>query len=92
MALNVDVTYVAAQAPVGRVYVLPKMVSAIQILPSGECGSARLGLLTQLPVGAEIEIGGPGFNEETLQVRCGPVSYYLFLADLDLASKVVCGG
>src|ERR1700722_339079 len=86
-AMNVDVAYVAGGTPIGRQYVLPKIVSAIQILPSDESGSKRLGLLTQLPEGAEIEISGPGFNDDTLQVRCGAASYYVFLDDLELVRK-----
>ena len=83
-------TYVAEETtPFGRLYVLPRFVSAIQILPSDESGSKRLGLLTQLPEGAEIEIGGPGFNDQTLQVRCGTASYYVFLDDLELIRKHV---
>ena len=80
-------TYVAESAPFGRLYILPKIVSAIQVLPSEETGSTRLGLLTQLPEGAEIEIGGAGFNDRTLRVRCGTASYYVFLDDLDLVRK-----
>jgi len=67
-----------------RLHILPKIVSAIQIHPSEECGAERLGLITQLPQGAEIEIGGPGFNDQTIQVRCGSASYYVFLDDLEL--------
>jgi len=87
--MNVKATYVAGEIPAfGHLYVLPRMVSAIQILPSDESGSKRLGLLTQLPEGAEIVIGGPGFNDETLQVRCGSASYYVFLDDLELIRKL----
>lgn len=85
--MNAFATSVAGGMPFGHLYVLPKIVSAIQILPSEESGSKRLGLLTQLPKGAEIEIGGPGFNDETLQVRCGSASYYVFLDDLELVRK-----
>ena len=85
--MKVEEAYVAADVPFGRVYVLPKMVSAIQILPSDESGSVRLGLLTQLPQGAEIEIGGAGFNDKTVRVRCGTAAYFVFLDDLDLVKK-----
>ena len=85
--MKVDEAYVAAETPFGRVYVLPKIVSAIPILPAEDSGSARLGLLTQLPEGAEIEIGGPGFNDSTIRVRCGAASYYVFLDDLELVRK-----
>lgn len=87
--MSVEESYVAEQSPFGRVYILPKIVPAIQILPSDESGSTRLGLLTQLPEGAEIEIGGPGFNDRTLRVRCGTAGYYVFLDDLELVRKHV---
>ena len=79
--------YVAGKTALERIYVLPKIVSAIQILPSDESGSTRLGLLTQLPEGAEIEIGGPGFNDRTLRVKCGNAVYFVFLDDLELIRK-----
>ncbi len=80
-------SYVEEETLFGRFLVLPKHVSAIQILPSDETGSKRLGLLTQLPEGAEIEIGGPGFNDQTLQVRCGTAAYYVFTDDLQSMRK-----
>lgn len=79
--------YVAEQPRFERVYVLPRMVSAIPILPSEESGLTRLGLLTQLPEGAEIEMAGPGFNDRTLRVRCGNAVYFVFLDDLELVRK-----
>ena len=85
--IQVEESYIAAGMPFGRVYVLPKIVSAIPILPSDESGSLRLGLLTQLPESAEIEIGGPGFNDSTIRVKCGAASYYVFLDDLELVRK-----
>jgi len=84
--MKVDAAF-AAETSYGRLYVLPRIVSAIQILPSDESGSKRLGLLTQLPEGAEIELGGPGFNDQTRQVRCGSASYYVFLDDLEMVRK-----
>lgn len=85
--MQAQAEYIADDVPFGRVFVLPRIVSAIQILPSEESEANRLGLLTQLPEGAEIELGGPGFNEATIKVRCGSASYYLFLEDLDLIRK-----
>ncbi len=85
--MSVEELYVAATTLFGRPYVLPKFVSAIQILPSDESGSTRLGLLTQLPEGAEIEMSGPGFNDDTLRVKCGNALYYVFLEDLQVAKK-----
>ncbi len=85
--MKMKTSYVAEDTPLERAYVLPKIVSAIQILPSEENGSTRLGLLTQLPEGAEIEIGGSGFDDRTVRVRCGNSSYYMFLDDLELVRK-----
>ncbi len=70
-------------------YTLPKGVSAIQILPSEDGGEpARLGLITQLPEGAEIQIGGPGFSDRTVSVRCSGASYFVFLDDLDAVKEL----
>ena len=66
-----------------RVYILPKGVSAIQILPDEDGERTQLGLITQLPEGAEIEIGGPGFSDRTVSVRCAGASYFVFLDDLE---------
>jgi hypothetical protein len=66
-----------------RAYTLPKSVSAIQILPTEDGELTRLGLITQLPEGAEIEIGGPGFSDRTVSVRCSGASYFVFLDDLE---------
>ncbi len=85
--MKAETTYVAEETQFERIYVLPKIVSAIQILPSEENESSRLGLLTQLPEGAEIEIGGPGFNDRTLRVKCGNAFYFVFLDDLELVRK-----
>jgi hypothetical protein len=68
-------------------YTLPKSVSAIQILPSEDGERTRLGLITQLPAGAEIEIGGPGFSDRTISVRCFGASYFVFLDDLEAVRK-----
>jgi hypothetical protein len=68
---------------VERAYTLPKSVSAIQILPTEDGERTRLGLITQLPAGAEIEIGGPGFSDRTVCIRCFGASYFVFLDDLE---------
>jgi hypothetical protein len=70
-----------------RAYTLPKSVSAIQILPTEDGERTRLGLITQLPEGAEIEIGGPGFSDRTVSIRCSGASYFVFLDDLEAVRK-----
>jgi len=69
--------------PLERVFTLSTSVSAIQILPTEDGERTRLGLITQLPEGAELEIGGPGFSDRTVCVRCSGASYFVFLDDLD---------
>lgn len=70
-----------------RAYTLPKNISAIQILASGHGEPTRMGLITQLPQGAEVSIGGPGFSEGTIKVRCGGAWYFVFMDDLDMVKK-----
>lgn len=85
--MSVKEKYVASATPFERIYVVPNNVSAIQILPSGDSGDTRLGLLTQLPEGAELQIAGPGFNDRTIRVQCGSAFYFVFLDDLELVRK-----
>lgn len=82
--------------PEGR-YTLQRNVWAIQVLPSQEGESSRLGPLTQLPEGAEVHLGGPGFDHRTIKVRSGTATYFVFLEDLEpqrkpAARAVVVGG
>ncbi len=75
--------------PFERTYTLGRKVSAIQILPPGEDGIRHLGLITQLPEGVEVNVGGPGFNDRTVKVSCGGSSYFVFLEDLETVKKRV---
>ena len=81
-----EVLAYSTSIPFEETYTLGKSVSAIQIM-SAEDGSRRLGLITQLPEGAQIDIGGPGFNDRTVKVRCGGSSYFVFLDDLEPQRK-----
>ncbi len=86
--MNVDIfEFAPTSTLIERIYTLPKNVSAIQILPSDEGERTKLGLITQLPEGAELIIGGPGFSAGTVKVRCGGAWYFVFLDDLDLVRK-----
>ena len=80
--MNVDVLTLSPEVPFASAYVLPKNVSAIQVLPADEGEPTRLGLLTQLPQGAEIHVGGPGFSEGTIKILCQGAAYFIFLDDL----------
>jgi hypothetical protein len=70
-------------------YKLSRNVSAIPILSTHSEGRLPLGLITQLPAGAQLDIGGPGFNDRTIKVRCAGASYYVFLEDLEPQRKRV---
>jgi hypothetical protein len=74
-----------------RAYTLSKSVSAIQILPTEDGEPRRLGLITQLPEGAEVEVDGPGFSDRTVSVRCGGALYFLFTEELELQQKPLAG-
>ena len=85
--MNVDTLLKPSPVPFASAYVLPKNVSAIQVLPAEDGEPTRLGLLTQLPEGAEIFIGGPGFSEGTVKVLCQGAAYFIFLDDLIAVKK-----
>ncbi|HEY3938069.1 MAG TPA: hypothetical protein VGL97_11595 [Bryobacteraceae bacterium] len=87
--MNVDTVDTATSVPFERTYVLPKIISAIQILPPDDGERMRLGLITQLPEGAEISVGGPGFSEKTLKVECQGASYFVFVDDLEVVRRSV---
>ena len=79
-------TYIRPAVPFEKTYTLGRSVSAIQIL-SGLNEAPRLGLMTRLPEGAELDLRGPGFDEQTVRVRCAGIPYYVFLADLEPQRK-----
>ncbi len=96
-AVNTDAAQITPHFPVEGPYTLSRNVSAIQLLPAEQGEVARLGLLTQLPEGAEVHFGGPGFNERTVKVRSGAATYFVFLEDLEpqrkpAARAVIAGG
>jgi hypothetical protein len=67
-----------------RVYCLSKNIAGIQVLPAADAGEPRLGMITQLPQGAELELCGEGFNERTVRVRWAEGFYFVFLQDLEI--------
>ena len=83
MATQVLSMEIPRPIPIAKVFTLTSSVSAIQILPTEDGERTRLGLITQLPEGAELEIGGPGFSDRTVRVRCCGASYFVFVDDLD---------
>lgn len=56
-----------------------KNVAAVQCAEDG-----GLGLFTELPMGTEVEIVGPGFSVATLKVRCYEQVYFIFRQDIGL--------
>ena len=85
--MQADVFAHSPQVPFASAYVLPKNVSAIQVLPAEDGEPTRLGLLTQLPEGAEIHVGGPGFSDGTVKVVCQGAAYFIFVDDLIAVKK-----
>jgi hypothetical protein len=62
---------------------LYKNIAAIQVLPSESSTELRLGMITQLPSGAELIVCGDGFNDRTVKVRWAEGFYFVFLQDLE---------
>jgi hypothetical protein len=73
----------AAAEAVLRTHTLGKNVAAIQLL-NADKGNTKLGMITQLPRGAELQICGDGFNERTVRVRWAEGYYFVFLQDLEV--------
>jgi hypothetical protein len=71
---------VIASTP-ARAWTLKKKIAAIHL---AEDTGPRLGLFTELPGGAQIEVCGCGFSETTIKVRCHGQLYFVFRQDLDL--------
>ncbi len=69
---------------------LARPIVAVQLEPSTE-GSYRMGLLSQLPSGAELAVCGRGFNDRTAKVSCHGHFYFVFLQDIELAERIEYG-
>ncbi len=61
---------------------LVRNTATIQIRSDGN-GKIRMGTLTQLPGGANLELIGDGFDEHTARVAWEGSSYYIFLEEAD---------
>lgn len=60
------------------VYTLTRKIAAIQVAGS----RSGLGLFTELPKGAQIEILGCGFSDVTVKVRYHEQLYFVFRQDI----------
>jgi hypothetical protein len=69
----------AVRSIVGTRTTLPRKIAAIQL--TNESG---LGLFTELPEGALIEICSSGFDDKTVKVRCRDEFYFVFQQDTGL--------
>ena len=82
-----------AYIPSEQRVLLPEDIPAIEILPSAT-GEIGLGPISKIPLGAEIECCGKGFNEQTSKIRWRGKTYFIFREDLqtepELAAK--CAG
>lgn len=73
----------SSEIPFERSYTLARNVPAIQILPGNTEDRSKIGLITQLPEGVQVEVGGPGFDDRTVRIRYSGNAYYVFLEDLE---------
>ena len=65
--------------------IVPNRISAIQLTPTNG-GGARLGMITQLPQTAQLEVCGDGFNDRTIKVRWRDSFYFVFRADVEITN------
>jgi hypothetical protein len=66
-----------------RIFHLKKDIAAIQVLPCERGEEPKLGMIMQLPEGAQLRTCGAGFNERTVKVHWAEGTYFVFLQDLD---------
>lgn len=74
--------------PISSPITLSKVIAAINIRET-EDGHTRLGLIAQLPTGAQLEVCGEGFNERTLKVRWEDRFYFVFVHDVEAKPKAL---
>jgi len=67
---------------------LTKPIAAVQAAACEE-GRTRLGLVSQLPPGAEIEVCGDGLTDRTVKVCWKNQFYFVFCQDLDTMRNAV---
>jgi hypothetical protein len=65
-----------------------KTICAMQIRER-EDGSARMGLLAEIPAEPTPEVCGEGFNDRTVKVRIGERTYFVYRQDLEVDSEPV---
>jgi hypothetical protein len=61
---------------------LLKNIAAFQIQPA-QNGREQLGVISQLPRGAELRFCGDGFNARTMKVAWGGQHYFVFRQDVE---------
>jgi hypothetical protein len=65
--------------------VISRRISALQLVQARE-GQGKLGPLSQLAPGTDVEICGDGYNEKTTKVRVQGVYFFVFREDLETDS------
>ena len=66
---------------------IAKRIAAIAVGLNAE-GKIQIGVISQLPDGACLEVCGEGFNERTIKVRWREQFYYVFLQDVELPESL----
>jgi hypothetical protein len=79
--VDFDLLSKPACGPVEKTVRTQRKISAIEI-DSLSNGDVRLGALSEIPAGVELEICGPGFNGRTIKARHDQTFYFVFLQDI----------
>jgi hypothetical protein len=81
--LNEKALFIPGSRYSERICTLPKKIAAIQMIPT-ENGRAKLGSISQIPLGSQVEVFGGGFNDRTIKIRFRDSFYFVFSEDLEL--------
>jgi hypothetical protein len=78
--------FIPATGYAERICTLAKRIPAILMVPT-ENGRAKLGKISQIPVGAQVEVFGEGYDSRTIKVRFHDGFYFVFSEDLELPKE-----
>ena len=84
--LNDQALFIPATGYAERICTLAKKIPAILMIPT-ENGRAKLGNISQIPVGAQVEVFGEGYDNRTIKVRFQAGFYFVFSEDLELPKE-----
>lgn len=80
--MNPQALFIPDRVSQTQSYTLSKNISVIQLVQDKE-GSTRLGIISELAKGTQIDVCGDGFNQRTVKIHSRGHFYFAFLQDIE---------